>query len=235
MTGSVGDVVAQLLAVLRSLDAAAVTALRAQADADQAEAHVTEVARGTNHNHIRQAVTASRTASEKAARYARLLAKANENLTTYINKIAPGSTPTHQAAEAAAPSGEQIVADAERRSNAKRNLDSFLGRMTRDVESVQDGAKSGTELTQQVISIFRNPSGPSGSQQAGTGTPTLSAPAPKAKIDVPEAAGHIVVAGLVVGIALHKSGQMIRSQIARFKNRGHKDRTERASPRDSSS
>lgn len=234
MTGSVGDVVAQLLAVLRSLDTAAVTALRAQADADQAEAHFAEVARGTDHIHIRQAITASHTASEKAARYARLLAKANESLTAYINKIAPGSTPTQQAAEAAVPSGEQLLQETVERSNTRRNIDGYLSRMARDAENLQDTAKTSTEAVQQGVNIVRNRPSPPGLQQAETGTPSTPVPTPRPKIDAPDAAGNIVVVALITGIAIRRFTRTISDTIARMKERGHEDRTQRPDSRDGS-
>ncbi|MGI5215586.1 hypothetical protein [Plantactinospora sp. CA-290183] len=235
MTGSVGDVVAQLRAVLESLDAAAVTALRAQADADQAEAHFTEAAKGTDHPAIRQAITASHTASEKAARYARLLATANESLTAYINKIAPGSIPTHQAADSAAPSGEQLVTDTVERSNARRNIASYLSRMARDAENLQDTAKTSTEAVQQGVNIVRHSPSPPGLQQAGTGTPSAPVPASRPKIDAPEAAGNIVVVALISGIAIQRFSQTVSDTIARMKKRGHEDRTQRPDSRDGSS
>ncbi|MBF9127690.1 hypothetical protein I0C86_01570 [Plantactinospora sp. S1510] len=234
MTVSVGEVVAQLLAVRRKLDAAAVTALRAQADADQAEAHFTEVARGTSHNDIGEAITASHTASEKAARYARLLAKANGSLTAYINKIAPGSVPTHQAAETAAPSGEQLLNDTVERSNTRRNIDSYLSRMARDAENIQDTAKTSTEAVQQGVNIVRAAPSPPGIQQAGTGTPSAPVPTSRPKIDAPEAAGNIVVVALITGIAIRRFSQTVSDTIARMKKRGHEDRTQRPDSRDGS-
>jgi hypothetical protein len=234
MTASVGDVVAQLRAVLESLDAAAVTALRAQADADQAEAHFREAATGTDHSKIREAITASHTASQKTARYARLLAKANESLTTYLNTIAPGSVPTHRAADSGTPTGEQILTDTVERSNARRSIDSYLSRMTRDVENLQDNAKTSTEAVQHAVNIVRKPPSPPGLQRAETGTPSVPASAPKPKIDAPEAAGHIVVVGLITGVALYRFGRTISNGIARLKSHGDKDRTKRPDPRDSS-
>ncbi|MGW4462971.1 hypothetical protein [Micromonospora sp. NPDC004704] len=234
MTVSIGEVVGQLRAVLESLDAAAVTALRAQADADQAANHFAEVAMGTDHKEIREAITASRTASQKAARYARLLAKANESLTTYLNTIAPGSVPAHQAADSATPTGEQILTDSVERSNARRSIDSYLGRMTRGVENLQDAAKNSTETVQQAVNIVRKPPGPPGLHQPETSTPTMPASPPRPKIDAPEAAGHIVVVGLVTGVAIYRLSQTISNGIARLRKDGHKDRTERSDPRDSS-
>ncbi|AVT35753.1 hypothetical protein [Plantactinospora sp. BB1] len=212
MTGSVGDVVAQLLAVLRSLDAAAVTALRAQADADQAEAHFTEVARGTNHNHIRQAVTASHTASEKAARYARLLAKANESLTTYINKIAPGSTPTHQAAEAAAPSGERLAAEAE---SAGSRAETFLRRHVKKADDTEDALKQTEQaVTTGVKEMFGGfKGGPGTTGTPGSTTPSTNAPVERPQLEHPVTAVIMAAGAVVVGVrAMWKTGKRHRER-----------------------
>ncbi|MEQ4300107.1 hypothetical protein ABNF97_01730 [Plantactinospora sp. B6F1] len=212
MTGSVGDVIAQLLAVLKRLDTAAVTALRAQADADQAEAHFTDVARGTDHNHIRQAVTASHTASEKAARYARLLAKANESLTAYINKIAPGSTPTHQAADPATPSGERLVAEAE---GAGSKAETFLRRHVKKADDTEDTLKqveqAVTTGVKEVFGGFKGGAGTIGTPSSTT--PSANTPVDRPQLEHPVTAVIMAAGAVVVGVrAIWKTGKKHRER-----------------------
>ncbi|MEU4471228.1 hypothetical protein [Micromonospora sp. NPDC023888] len=68
MTGSSAELVGQLLAVRGKLDTAAVTALRARTDAEQALAHLTEVQRGSSDQRLRAAVADAEVARDKAGR-----------------------------------------------------------------------------------------------------------------------------------------------------------------------
>ncbi|MEV4630432.1 hypothetical protein AB0J90_29630 [Micromonospora sp. NPDC049523] len=199
MTASVGDVVAQLRAVLESLDAAVVTALRAQADADQAKAHFTEVATGTDHSKIRAAVTASQTASEKVARYARLLAKANESLTIYLNTIAPGSAPTHQASDGTAPSGERLVAEAE---NASSGVAAFLRRQVKKADDTQDTLKQVEQAVttglKELLREYKEGPGPTANTTATT-SPGADTQVARPTVDHPVAGVVMAVGAVAVG------------------------------------
>lgn len=199
MTASVGDVVAQLRAVLECLDAAVVTTLRAQADADQATAHFTEAAKGTDHSKIRAAITASHTASEKTARYARLLAKANESLTTYLNTIAPGSVPTHQAADDVTPSGERLVAEAE---NASSGVGAFLRRQVKKADDTQDTLKQAEQAVttgfKELLKEYKEGPGPAANTRSTT-APVADTPVERPTSEHPVTAVIMAVGAVAVG------------------------------------
>jgi hypothetical protein len=91
MASSVGDVVAQLKAVIERIDKMAVASAHAQADAGDSHGFYTEAGQGTNHPDVEIAVTNSREAAEKAGEVARFLTDATSSLATYLNQIAPGS------------------------------------------------------------------------------------------------------------------------------------------------
>jgi hypothetical protein len=60
------------------------------------------------------AITASSEGAAKAGKVARLLAEASGHFAAYANEIAPGSASTNSQAAEAAPSGEQLVREADR-------------------------------------------------------------------------------------------------------------------------
>ncbi|MEV4755331.1 hypothetical protein AB0J86_09490 [Micromonospora sp. NPDC049559] len=218
------EIVAQLRSATETLDAASVTALRAEADARQAQARFDEAGTGSGHRDITAAFTESRTAAEKAAKVGRLIAEATRHIATYANTINPGSMPGGQASELATPSGEQLLTEAVQRESARRNVGSFLGTLTRKVEDVQDHTQKTVAAIRKATEFIRGPDGPSGSVKAGTTTPTVGTPAGQSpKIDAPEAAGHLVVVGLVAGVAIHRSYQSIRRGMSRLRKRERTD------------
>ncbi|GAB3812631.1 hypothetical protein [Micromonospora zhanjiangensis] len=228
------EVLARLKAAIEDLDTAAVTATRAAADARQAEAHYREAGTGSDHRAAQGAVDESTTAAEKAGKVARLLAETGGHLIAYVNTIAPGAVPTDRGVESAVPTGEQLVTESVRRSDARAGFAGFLSKMTRNVEDIQDVGKSATEVAQTSYSILKDPTGPTGAKSTGTTTPTIRPANPPAKIEAAEAVGHLLAAGLVVAIAVHRSGQMIRREFARLRSHADEKRNQRPHPRDGS-
>ncbi|WP_327033755.1 hypothetical protein [Micromonospora ureilytica] len=142
---SVGDVVAHLLAIRANLDSAAVTASRAQADAEQALAHLSEVRRGGNNQLLAAAAADAEVARDKAGRYARLLADAARHISAYVNVIAPGAAPIDQSVDAAVPSGERLVTEAEARGGKAEILWRRQVQRVDDTEDALKSAESGAE------------------------------------------------------------------------------------------
>ncbi|MEV4494263.1 hypothetical protein AB0J84_00945 [Micromonospora arborensis] len=233
MSDSLGEVVAQLRSAIDTLRSAAVVAMRAQADAEEALAHYSQAARGSKHPQLTDAVTDSRTAAEKAGRLARLISEAADHIGAYSNAVAPGSAPTQQPTDAATPSGENLLTEAVERESARRNVASFLSTMTRKAEDVQDNTQKSVAAAREAFEIVRGPQGPSGAQQAGTTTPAVGSTVGQRVLnEAPDAAGHLVVVGLVASIALHRSVQSIRKGIARLRDRERTDRVQRPDPGD---
>ncbi|MFF0719429.1 hypothetical protein [Micromonospora sp. NPDC003816] len=148
MSGSIAELVAQLLAVQQKLDAAAVTALRARTDAEVALARLVEVQRGTNDQRLRAAVADAEVARDKAGRYARLLSEAARHITAYVNTIAPGAAPTGPS-DAASPSGDRLVEETEGRS---RKGEAFLRRHIKKADDTEDTLK---QAEQAITTGFR--------------------------------------------------------------------------------
>lgn len=233
MSGSIGEIVAQLLSSIDTLRSAAVVARRAQADAEEAVAHYSQAARGSKHPQLTGAVTESRTAAEKAGKLARLISEAADRVRAYSNAVAPGSAPTQQPTDAATPSGEDLLTEAVERESARRNVGSFLSTMTRKAEDLQDNTQKSVAAAREAFEIVRGPQGPSGSQQAGTTMPAVGPTVGQRLLnEAPDAAGHLVVVGLVASVALHRSVQSIRKGIARLRDRERTDRVQRPDPRD---
>ncbi|MFY1574861.1 hypothetical protein ACN26Z_08225 [Verrucosispora sp. WMMD703] len=195
MSGSIAELVAQLLAVRGNLDAAAVTALRARTDAEVALARLAEVQRGSNDKRLRAAVTDAEVARDKAGRYARLLAEAARHITAYVNTIAPGAVPT-EPDDAASPSGDRLVEEAEGRS---RKGEAFLRRHVKKADDTEDTLK---QTEQAITTGFRElQKGLKGSGSSG-GTTTTTAADPGTPVDRPQlehpVTSVIMAAGAVV-------------------------------------
>ncbi|MEW2428273.1 hypothetical protein AB0877_09685 [Micromonospora sp. NPDC047644] len=233
MSGSIGEVVAQLRSAIDTLHSAAVVARRAQADAEQANTHYTHAAQGSRHPELTGAVTESKTAGEKAGKLARLITEAADRVAAYSNAVAPGSAPTTQPSDSATPSGEDLLAETVERDSARRNVASFLSTMTRKVEDVQENTQKSVAAAREAFTIIRGPQGPPGAQQAGTATPAVGPTVGQRLLnEAPDAAGHLVVVGLVASIAVHRSVQSIRKGIARLRDRERTDRVQRPDSRD---
>jgi len=134
VTGSVEDLLAGMRSLLVAIDNAAVSATRAQADAQQAQGRYQQAATGTAHPVLVRAVAAARTAAEKAGRTARLLAKSADAYTAYVNKIAPGAVVARHFASDALPDGEALVT-----SSAGRSLSRRLAQRIKETENSDDG------------------------------------------------------------------------------------------------
>ena len=111
------------------------------------------------------------------------------------------------------------MADSDRRDLARAKMRGLLTRSVRKADELQEQAAKATDATQQLIKVFRNPKGPSGTQSTSTGTPTVPGPRPRSKIDGAEAAGNLVVVGLLAGVAAGQLATVTGKMIARFRRR----------------
>ncbi|GAB3841122.1 hypothetical protein GCM10029963_11420 [Micromonospora andamanensis] len=215
MSGLLAQVVAQLRSAVDQLDSLAVQATRAATDVAEANARYTAAGQGSDHPTLRAAVTGSRTGVDKAHRLARLSSEAARNVAAYLNAIAPGSMPQASAALSGPPSGEDLTADSDRRDLGRAKAGGFLTRSLRRADDAQDMASSTTEALQPWAKALRDMNGPSGTQSSGTATPTAPAPTPRPKIDGAEAAGHLVVVGLLAGVVVARATRLIRRWTAK--------------------
>lgn len=217
MSGTVADVIAQLAQASTGLSSAAATALRAQQDAIEAHQALTKASTGTTAPAVTNATAEWKTAADKAGKVARLLLQAAAHLNAYSNVIAPGSAPTE--VSITGPTGEELLADTTRRSEARQGAGSFFNKMARKAEDVQDTGKSMVKAGQEAIRIVGGPRGPAGTQTSHTGTPSAVVATHPVRIDPPEAGGHILVLGLIAGITVNRTVNVAREQIARYLKR----------------
>ncbi|TDB69700.1 MULTISPECIES: hypothetical protein [unclassified Micromonospora] len=194
MTG-VGEAVAQLLAIRERLDEAAVTALRAQAEAEQAFAHVAEVRGGSSDQPLKAAVADIEVARDKAGRYARLLADAARHISAYVNVLAPGAAPSEVPAENAAPSGERLVTEAEARG---RRADIAWRRQVQKADDTEDSLKNAETSAKEVFKFLKQQHRDQGGTATGT-TPQQHAPAQeRPQVDNPVTAAVMAAGALAV-------------------------------------
>ncbi|MEU7924479.1 hypothetical protein [Micromonospora sp. NPDC049801] len=215
MSDLLAQVVAQLRSTIDRLDAIAVQATRAASDVTQGHARYSTVGRGTDHPRLRAAVGQSRTGADKARRIARLSSDAARNVADFLNAVAPGSAPRSAAATSGSPPGEELLADSDRRDLGRRR-GAFLIRAARRADDVQDQVSAGVDAVEKGSTALRDFDRPSGAHSSGTSTPTGPGPSPRAKIDGSEAAGHLVVAGLLAGVAAQRVSGVIRQWKARL-------------------
>ncbi|NIL41294.1 hypothetical protein HCB17_08970 [Salinispora arenicola] len=219
MSSLLAQVVAQLNSAIQRLDALAVAATRAQADIQEGHGLYTTAGQGSAAPNMRVAADASRTAADKAERLGRLNSLAAQHLTRYVNVVVPGSAPSHEAIDSPTLSGGDLLADSQRREAARANVGGFLNRQVRKADELQEQTTNATQAVQHSIKILRNPNGPRGAQSTGTGTPTAPAMSPRPKIDAAEAAGSLVVVGLLAGVAAHRITAVIRSRVTSLRRR----------------
>lgn len=214
---SIGDVVAQLKTATEKLDNASVTATRAQADAQDAHQKLLQTVQGAGHAEVRQAVSAASEAVAKMGRFARLAAEAANDLTSYMAAIAPDASPGGSRAVRAAPSGEQILQDTVKRSEARAAVDGFLRKSSRNIEKIQEKGEKTAKVVEAAIKEIRHPTGAGGQSTTGTASPTAPA-----KIEASDAVGNLIVVGVAVGVAAQRAGSAIQHGIARLRNREHR-------------
>ncbi|MBF9127473.1 hypothetical protein I0C86_00455 [Plantactinospora sp. S1510] len=210
---------AQLRRVLGIIDETAVTAKRAQEEAEQVRSAYVEASQGSADHLMRQAVTDSRTAADKAGKTARLLSEAAEHFTTYVNVIAPGSVPPRSAAPEAMPDGERTVTEAMVRRN---RATSFLDRAARRADDVKDAAAETTKAVEEGTKVaLRQIKGDRGASSGGPAstTTTTTHPAPSQPPPAHETVSAITVS--VLGAAL--VGRAAVDYIKRRRNRRNQD------------
>jgi hypothetical protein len=169
MASSVGDVVAQLKAVIERIDKMAVASAHAQADAYEAHRRYAEASRGTDRSDLNNAVTITREAAEKAGRVARLLAEAKGSLVTYVNAIAPGSVLGGALSSGEMPSGGQLVEEAERRA---RRAEFAWRKQLKQADDVKDSLERVESGGKAVFNYFKDLRRSPGSDRVGTASPT---------------------------------------------------------------
>jgi hypothetical protein len=226
MSGTVADIIAQLAQASTGLSSAAATALRAQQDAIEAHQALTKASTGAAAPPVTNATTEWKTAADKAGKVARLLLQAAVHLNAYSNVIEPGSAPTEVAITG--PTGEELLADTARRSEARRGAGSFLDRLARRTEDLQDAGKTTGDVGKASFDILRDFTAPPSGSQSTTGTspPTVAFTDTRPKFDAGDAAGHLVVAALIAGLAARRAERpirYIRQGLARLRKRGHSD------------
>ncbi|MER5453994.1 hypothetical protein ABT008_04370 [Micromonospora sp. NPDC002389] len=210
MSGSIAELVAQLLAVQQKLDAAAVTALRARTDAEVALARLVEVQRGTSDQRLRAAVANAEVARDKAGRYARLLSEAARHITAYVNTIAPGAAPTGSAADSASPTGERVVTEAERRG---RRADIAWRKQVKKADDIEDGLKNAETSARETFKFFKQHSDGQGGTTSGTASPEPTPAQDRPHVDNPVTAALMAAGALAVTVkAMWNHGKARRAR-----------------------
>jgi hypothetical protein len=173
MSDLISEVLAELRELIGTVDEAAMLALRAQADAQEAYSAYREAGTGSKRPDIARAQVDSRTAAEKAGKTARLLAEAASAFADYVNVIACGTVPPRHSAPDAAPTGEGLAAVA---PSLRSRLQRYLAKAGVDADDSQEGlATTATSLAAGATSakrVLRDQHGPFGTTTTTPRTPT---------------------------------------------------------------
>lgn len=148
---NVGDVIAQLRVSIDRLDAAAVTASSAGADALEAQQILDSIAASSGGFELTQSVVDAGEAVAKIAKVARLLSDAAGHLLDYATHIAPGSLPVGSPSVEVTPSGADVVG---RASGGGSLSDRMLGRLA-SVKNNDDGLQHIKKIGDAVQNAVR--------------------------------------------------------------------------------
>jgi hypothetical protein len=149
MTSALAEILAEIRDLVDNIDAAAVTALRAQERARRASAAYGQAATGTDHPQMKSALANARMAGEKAGKTARLLAEAANAYTEYANTISPGAFPVRQTSATALPSGEELVVQAGDRGG-KKKFGKFSRKLSESASDLGDAGNNLIEFAEQA-------------------------------------------------------------------------------------
>lgn len=214
---SLGDVVRHLLAVREGLDEAALTAMRAKADAEQTLVHLTNIRRGSGDQRLATAVSDAEVARDKAGRYARLLADAARHITAYMNDVVPGSAPTGPAKQAT-PSGDRLVAEAGSRG---RRADIAWRRQVQKADSTEDSLKNAEANATEMFKLLKHQHRNQGGSATGSGSTPHIPVQERPQVDSPVTAVVMAAGALaVVARTVWNHGQARRK-----KRRGDDDQS----------
>jgi hypothetical protein len=230
MDGVVAQVVMMLRAIIEDIDRAAVTAAHAQAEVTHAHATLTRVGQGSANRDIAAARRQTREAANRIGDGSALVSRASNDLTSYLNIVLPGAAPPRRAAESAAPTGEDLLDEGLRRSSEVPGMAGFVRRLASKAGDLQDQTKDTAQTVQAMVNVARGRHGPLGSQIPTTTPPATPPTQPVGRIDATEAAGNIVVVGLIAGVAVTRVAQVVNGWIARLREHEHEVRPERPDP-----
>lgn len=212
---SIGEVVARLLQAIEAIDRAAVNADGVRNESELSHKSFVEAGRGTADPRMRAAITESRTASEKAGKVARLLGEAAGHFSTYINIIAPGASPSRNAASDAMPDGERLVSEAADRqarlARFHRKTVQFLADREGDVKDVE-------QFSREAVAAFRDRLRP-GDGQASVGTPSQPPPAQPMASSSQHPAMDILLAAASLTLAVRAGVEKVREIRKRRRQR----------------
>lgn len=197
MTEPLVEVLGQLRDLLGKIDDAAVRALHAQADAQEAHAAYREAATGTRHPQMTRALVDARTAGEKAGKTARLLAEAGNAFADYISKIAPGTVPERRSVASAMPGGKVLLDESEDRG---RRADAFWRKQVKKADDGQDSLENAEKGARAFAGHHKRlPDAPSATGTS-TGTPVVARQDDGMQVDNPIAAVAMALAATAVAV-----------------------------------
>ncbi|MDG4785462.1 hypothetical protein O7626_05860 [Micromonospora sp. WMMD1102] len=156
---------------------------------------------------MHEAITDIRTASEKAARTARLLTEARARFAAYSNRIAPGSASDDEVQDTEMPSDERLLDEAGRRG---RKADIIWRKQMQKAEDHESTLKQVEDGGKAVLKYFRQQHGPSGTTSAGTAPPKPPQSQERPQIDNPVTAA--IMATGAVAVAAKSVWNSVRKQ-----------------------
>ncbi|MFV2105904.1 hypothetical protein [Micromonospora sp. LOL_015] len=153
MSAGMEQVIAQMRRAKDQLAEAAVTAMRAKADFDEAYKLYFQLSEGSANPNISRAASEAQTAAAKAGRYANLLDRAQRHYQAYFARVAPAAGFNEPSGM---PSGESLLSDSDRR---RRRQDAFWNRQVQKADDIQDAFANAETHAKAIFKSLPEPPG----------------------------------------------------------------------------
>ncbi|MDG4763616.1 hypothetical protein O7632_05745 [Solwaraspora sp. WMMD406] len=202
------QVIAQMQQAKDQLAEAAVRAMRAKGDFDEAYKLYFQLSEGSANPDISRAASEAQIAAAKAGRYANLLDRAQRHYQAYFAKVAPAAGFKEPSGM---PSGEELISDTDRR---RRRQDALWSRQVQKADDIQDSFTNAESHAKAVFKSLPDPPGATSSH------PVKADPSPVAdrvEVDNPitaaaMAAGAMAVAAKSIWQGVKKRRERKRAQ-----------------------
>ena len=213
MSAGMEQVLAQMRRAKDQLAEAAVTAMRAKVDFEEAYKLYSQLSEGSANPNISRAASEAQTAAAKAGRYANQLDRAQRHYQTYFAKVAPAvgfGDPSGM------PSGEQLMSDTERRAS-RRNA--FLRQQVRKADDTQDAITNIESGSKALAGYFKKLPDPPG---ATASNPVKVEPAPTTdRVDVDNPIAAVAMAAGALAIAIKSTLNNVKKNRERKRGSGN--------------
>ncbi|WFE25171.1 hypothetical protein O7623_17335 [Solwaraspora sp. WMMD791] len=207
------QVIAQMQRAKGQLAEAAVTAMRAKVDFDEAYKLYFQLSEGSANPNIRRAASEAQTAAAKAGRYANLLDRVQRHYQAYFARVAPAA---NLGSPSGVPSGEKLLSDTGRRASRREQ---FLRQQVQKADDTQESLSKFEANAKTLVDYFKKLPDPPG---ATSSNPVKVDPAPTGeRVDVDNPITAVAMAAGALAIALKATINNVKKNRERKRRSGN--------------